>query len=103
MQLAMSFVVCALATHRLGSLLANDDGPADMIKGTRENLEKWGEWYSVAQFAADLMGCIRCNSIWIGAGFGLLWAHYNELPWLAGLIAGLGFSTVAIWIDKEIP
>lgn len=103
MHLAMSFVVCALATHRLGSLFANDDGPADMIKATRERLEKLGQWYSLAKFAGDLMSCIRCNSIWIGAGFGLVWSGYNELHWGAGLVAGLGFSTIAIWIDKEIP
>lgn len=99
----LSFLISSLATYRMSTLWANDDGPLDMMKRTRESLEGWGTWYAPIKFLSDLIGCVRCNSVWFGAAFGLLWALAYDLHFIAGLVAGLAMSAVAIWLDNEIP
>lgn len=99
----LSFLIASLATYRVSTLFANDDGPLDMMKRTRERLESWGTWYSPVKFVSDLVSCVRCNSVWFGAAFGLLWglAYGMNIP--SGIIAGLAMSAIAMWLDNEIP
>jgi hypothetical protein len=99
----LSFLIAALATHRMSALWANDDGPLDMMKRMRESLESWGTWYSPIKFLSDLISCVRCNSVWFGAAFGLLWSWAYGMHFLAGLVAGLAMSSITIWLDEQIP
>ena len=60
----MSFVAAILATWRVTHLLANEDGPADVIF----RLRRWvGEG-----LIGSLMDCFNCLSLWIAAPFALL-------------------------------
>jgi hypothetical protein len=60
----MSFAVAVLATWRVTHLLANEDGPADVIFRLRRRL---GEG-----FIGSLMDCFNCMSIWVAAAIGVV-------------------------------
>jgi hypothetical protein len=55
----MKYAAAVLATWRVTHLLANEDGPADVIARVREQL---GE----SQLGA-LMDCFQCTSLWVAA------------------------------------
>lgn len=57
----LRFGVAALATWRLTHLLANEDGPADIIARMREHL-------GTSEFG-ELMDCFHCTSIWVAIPF----------------------------------
>lgn len=89
-------VILALATYRLGTLLAHDDGPADILLRIRERLEARGERRRIARLLADLMGCIRCNSMWIGWGLAYVWTVLFGYQWPWCLLTGPAFSAAAM-------
>jgi hypothetical protein len=53
------FVLAILATWRVTHLLANEDGPADLIVRLRSRLGR--------SLAGQLMDCFKCLSLWIAA------------------------------------
>jgi hypothetical protein len=55
----MQFILAVLATWRVTHLLANEDGPWDIIVRLRRRL---GDGV-----AGSLMDCYKCLSIWIAA------------------------------------
>ncbi len=61
------FVIGALATWRLAHLLANEDGPGDVIVRARVLV---GE-----APIGSLLDCFNCLSIWIAAPFALVTAQ----------------------------
>src|ERR1019366_3601305 len=61
MKYLLRFGVAALATWRLTHLLANEDGPADVIARVRESL-------GTSELGA-LMDCFHCTSIWVAIPF----------------------------------
>ena len=69
----MRFVLAVLATWRVTHLLANEDGPADIIFRLRRRL---GDG-----FIGSLMDCFNCMSIWIAAPFALF-VSSDPLTWL---------------------
>jgi hypothetical protein len=78
MNLGMRLVVAMLATWRVTHLLANEDGPADIIVRLRAFLG-----HSVA---GKLMDCFNCLSLWIAAPFALFVTR-RPLHWLIGWLA----------------
>lgn len=60
----LRFVVAVLATWRVTHLLANEDGPADVIVRFRELLGR--------SIFGQLMDCFDCLSLWIAAPAALL-------------------------------
>jgi hypothetical protein len=61
MKYLLRFGVAALATWRITHLLANEDGPADIVARTRE--------YLGATQLGELMDCFQCTSIWVAIPF----------------------------------
>ncbi len=55
----MRFVLAVLATWRVTHLLANEDGPADIIVRLRRRLGHG--------FIGGLMDCFNCLSLWVAA------------------------------------
>ena len=76
--LGFRFLLAALATWRLTHLLAEEDGPGDLIVKIREGL---GD-----SFFGRLMDCFYCLSLWIAALVAVLlvkqWLEW-PLLWLA--------------------
>lgn len=77
-ELAARFVLAVLATWRVTHLLANEDGPADIIFKLRRRL---GDG-----LIGSLMDCFNCVSIWIAAPF-TLFVSTNPLGWLVSWLA----------------
>jgi hypothetical protein len=73
-----SFLLAVLATWRVTHLLANEDGPADIIFRLRRRL---GDGY-----IGSLMDCFNCMSIWIAAPLALF-VSTNPLSWLVSWLA----------------
>jgi hypothetical protein len=59
LELSWRFVLAVLATWRVTHLLANEDGPADLIFRFRRLLGQ--------SLAGSLMDCFHCLSLWIAA------------------------------------
>jgi hypothetical protein len=74
----MSFLIAVLATWRVTHLLANEDGPADIIFRLRRRL---GDG-----FIGSLMDCFNCMSIWVAAPLGLF-VSMHPLNWLVSWLA----------------
>lgn len=98
------FLILALATWRLSSLLVNEAGPGDVFLKLREN---FGFTHDTSKnkliipdgFWGELFSCIWCCSLWVGVwwvGVYTLLAHE-----LATLVAApFAFSTVAVLVHN---
>ena len=99
----MRFVLAVLATWRITHLLANEDGPADIIVRVRARLGRG--------VLGSLMDCFNCLSLWIAAPAAflvsrrpLLWV----LSWLAisdgaCLLERLGEKPIVIGPGSQSP
>jgi len=67
----LDFLVLALATFRLSSLIASENGPFDILLRLRimlgMNYDSHGTPYANNGFIEGFM-CMWCNSVWIGLG-----------------------------------
>lgn len=78
-------VLAILATWRVTHLLANEDGPADVIFRLRRRL---GDG-----FIGSLMDCFNCMSIWIAAPFALF-VSTDPLSWAVSWLALSGAACI---------
>jgi hypothetical protein len=77
----MRFALASLATWRVTHLLAEEDGPANVVVRLRERA---GEGQ-----LGELMDCFYCLSIWVAAPFGLAVARRpREAPLLSLALSG---------------
>jgi hypothetical protein len=74
----MLFVSAVLATWRVTHLLANEDGPADLIVRLRRGLGHG--------FLGSLMDCFYCLSLWVAAPAALLLSR-RPLEWVVSWLA----------------
>lgn len=87
----MSFqglVLGILAVWRITHLLAEEDGPGDVLVRLRRGAGD-GFW-------GDLLDCFYCLSLWIAVPFALLLAE----GWREGLLSWLAFSAGAILLER---
>jgi len=82
------FVLAVFATWRVTHLLANEDGPADLIARFRARLGRG--------LAGSLMDCFNCLSIWIAAPAALFVCR-KALDWL---FTWLALSGAACLLDR---
>ncbi|HEX5482813.1 MAG TPA: hypothetical protein VFZ08_09340 [Terriglobia bacterium] len=79
----MKFVLAALATWRVTHLLANEDGPADVIARFRSRL---GDG-----LAARLIDCFNCLSVWVAAPAALYVSRkFEDWPFIWLALSGAG-------------
>ncbi len=71
-------LVAVLATWRVTHLLANEDGPADIIVKFRKLLGQ--------SLAGQLMDCFNCLSLWIAA-LAALFVSHRPAEWLMSWLA----------------
>jgi hypothetical protein len=77
----MRFALASLATWRVTHLLAEEDGPANVVVRLRERA---GEGQ-----LGELMDCFYCLSIWVAAPFGIAVARRpREAPLLSLALSG---------------
>ena len=96
------FLYLGLAAWRLASLVANEDGPWFIFKRLRQRAEQWCNKYRFCRELGlhDLVACEWCNSVWIGAGFTVLYLWIGESIFYLAL--PLALSTVAIIIKYVV-
>jgi hypothetical protein len=85
---AARFAVASLATWRLTHLLAEEDGPADIVLRVRAAL---GEGP-----AGELMDCFYCLSVWVAAPLGFVVTRRRGHL----LVTWLGLSAGACLIER---
>jgi hypothetical protein len=85
------FVIALLATWRLSHLLANEDGPADIIFKLRKNL--------VDSFFGKLMDCFGCVSLWVALPLAL----FVTTEPVEFVVAWLALSGGAMLLDRIRP
>jgi len=86
------FVLAVLATWRVTHLLANEDGPADLIFRFRARLG--------SGLAGSLMDCFKCLSLWIAAPVALFVSR-NALDWLLTWLALSGAACLLERLGRE--
>jgi hypothetical protein len=85
---AARFALGSLATWRLTHLIAEEDGPADLVLRARAALGQ--------SLAGELMDCFYCLSVWVAAPVSLGVARRRaQLP-----ITWLGLSAAACLIER---
>jgi len=67
---AVRFAVASLATWRVTHLLAEEDGPADVVLHLRER--------AGTSALGSLMDCFGCLSFWVAAPIGVVVAEHRE-------------------------
>ena len=75
---SMQFILAVLATWRVTNLLANEDGPADIIVRVRSRLGHG--------ILGSLMDCFECISLWVAAPAALLLSRH-PLMWVVSWLA----------------
>jgi hypothetical protein len=86
------FVLAVLATWRVTHLLANEDGPADLIFRFRAHLGH--------SLAGKLMDCFNCLSLWIAAPVALF-ISLRPAEWLFHCLALSGGACLIERMVKE--
>lgn len=96
----LEFVILALATWRLTSLLVWEDGPFEMFARLRHRLGVRYDEHSVAYgtnwFAKGVV-CPACASVWFGTLFAIAYWLWCPIVWLA---LPLALSTASIALER---
>jgi hypothetical protein len=97
--------VFGLATWRMGSLLAKERGPLDVFLKIREiSGVVHDNDYNVViipeKFFAQLISCVWCNSMYIGAFWALLFLFTGNMALFLALPFAL--SAVAVVLSKVL-
>ncbi|HVP53835.1 MAG TPA: DUF1360 domain-containing protein [Candidatus Eisenbacteria bacterium] len=87
-----SFVLAVLATWRVTHLLANEDGPADIIVRFRVLLGR--------SVVGKLMDCFNCLSLWVAA-LAAFFVTRRPLEWLFCWLALSGGACLLERIGQE--
>jgi len=110
-------LVLVLATWRLSSLLADEDGPFKFLErirtwmGVRITVDEHGNeervvpdaprgfFHAIRKTIADGMLCRWCSSVWLGILLTAIYFIWSGIVWLAFPLA---LSTLAIMVDAAI-
>ena len=101
----LSLAIFGLAVWRIASLFVHENGPFDIFRKVREWVgiqhdENGNPWIVPDKFAAQLLSCVWCASLWISLFF---FIFFMLLPDLSLKIATIfSFSTIAILIETYI-
>ena len=92
MTLTWRFVLAVLATWRVTHLLANEDGPADVIVRFRALLGQ--------SIFGQLMDCFNCLSLWIAAP-AALFVSRRPVEWVVSWLALSGGACLLQRLGQE--
>lgn len=101
----LDIVILALATWRMSSLLANENGPGDSIErfrlclGVEYNEES--ERVATTGIASEVL-CQWCNSLWIGLAWTLFYRLSPEAAFFCALPFALSTGAILIMTSKGI-
>jgi hypothetical protein len=90
--LIFRFVLAVLASWRVTHLLANEDGPADIIVRFRKLLGP--------SLVGQLMDCFNCLSLWVAAPVALFVSR-RPLEWLLSWLAISGGACLLQRLERQ--
>jgi len=101
----IDFIIFSLATWRIASLFAREDGPFFMFRKLREHIgithDEDGKVFEVPDtFLAGALSCVWCCSMWVAAGWTIFWFLVPILSVKCALLFAL--ATGAVLIDKLV-
>lgn len=102
----LTLLILALATWRVAAMFVKEDGPGLIFRKVRAlagiGHDMEGKVFMVPDtFLAGLLSCVWCASVWVGAGWVILWFF---IPSQAVLVASIfAVSAVAIAFDLLFP
>lgn len=88
-----NFILIALATWRVATMLVNEAGPLDIFERIRDRFIPEGE---ITGFLPNLLTCVWCLSVWTGIFCYLVW-----LIWAVPIII-LAASAIAVILDRFV-
>ena len=99
----LQFAILGLATWRVSALLSKEAGPFDVFKRIREKAgithdENDDVFMVPHKFFAELLSCVWCTSIWVGAFWVCFFAITPQICTITATIFSL--STLAILLDR---
>ncbi len=98
----LNFIISALATWRLSSLLVREDGPGDILAKLRSisgvRFDEMSRPYGTNIVSSALL-CVWCVSIWVGAFIAILNKPVYIRTYLQNL---LSLSASAVIIDEIV-
>lgn len=102
----MDFLILALATTRISSLMADEDGPWGLFEWLRGKVgvrrDKKGENYGTNNFSVGLV-CQWCNSVWIGIALMALYIYSKQITvWIAFPLALSAVTVVISELTKAL-
>lgn len=98
----MDYLILALATWRLSSLIVNEAGPWDLLAKARALIGIYYDDHSMLQgknMIARAMICVWCSSVWVGIFVTVL---YLIVPITTILLLPFALSAVAIIIEEFV-
>ena len=100
----MDFLLLALATWRLSSLLVQEDNPWDFLARFRRWLgvryDEHSVFYGLNTLAA-LFACIWCASVWVGLAMAVAYLTVGRNFLL--LCLPLALSAMALLLNRMVP
>jgi len=96
-------ILFGLATWRVASLLVHEDGPWRLFRRLREwagiRHDEKGEALVIPDgFLAGVLSCVWCCSMWVAAGWMVLFLAFGELAVIGAMVFGM--SAVAVMVEK---
>lgn len=98
----IAYLFLTLATWRLSSLFANEDGPFDVFKDIRLRLTRFAvrhPWFYRSKMHRGIQ-CEWCNSIWFGTVIWIAYLYFERpsMPFIVALFMPLAISTGVIFL-----
>lgn len=98
-----NLVIFGLATWRISSLFVVESGPFRVFHKIRElagivHDDEGTPYQYPDSFFGELLSCVWCTSIWVGAGWTLFWLLSPDVALKCAI--PFAFSAAAILIDK---
>jgi hypothetical protein len=104
-----SFILLALSTWRMSSMVRDESGPYDMFGKLRESIglieiydNGERELISNGTLLADIVSCFWCLSVWIGGIIAFLAVILGLISWQEFLYYALASSATAILIEEKV-
>ena len=98
----LHFVILALATWRITSLLVDEAGPKELFESIRSKLgvrfNEQNERYA-DNLIGEYLNCVWCMSYIIG---GIVVLVYIFVPWSIYLFSAFAFSAISMLCDKQL-
>lgn len=100
-----NLIIFGLATWRVASLLVREDGPMYLFQYIRKmaGIQHDGDgvpYMIPSNFFAQVLSCVWCASLWVGAWFYGMWFLFPESTTI--IATALALSTMAIIIDRHL-